>query len=287
MNEAVYRGFRQDQLEYQYNPRSSVPEYPELAKIRATQARKVRESAKSWLNIAYGASPRERLDIYAATNPAGPVLIYIHGGYWRSGSKEDNCNFVPTFTERGATVALIEYDLCPNVTVTDIVRQTRSAIAWIYKNILRYGGDPAKLFISGHSAGGHLTAMALAHDRGHTGLPHDLIKGAVATSGVDDLEMVMKISVQEQVRMTAEVAAKNNPLLHPPRVKCPLIVAVGAAEPEGWQRMSKDYFEFCQRSGMTVDYLVEPNANHYTMTEHLLDASRPLTQAMIKQLGIQ
>ena len=287
MNEAVYRRFRQDELEYQYNPRSSVPEYPELAKIRATQALKVRESAKSWLNIAYGASPRERLDIYAATNPAGPVLIYIHGGYWRSGSKEDNCNFVPTFTERGATVALIEYDLCPNVTVTDIVRQTRSAIAWIYKNILRYGGDPAKLFVSGHSAGGHLTAMALAHDWGQEGLPHDLIKGAVATSGVYDLEMVMKISVQEQVRMTAEVAARNNPLLHPPRVKCPLIVAVGAAEPEGWQRMSKDYFEFCQRSGMAVEYLVEPNANHYTMTEHLLNATRPLTQAMIKQLGIQ
>ena len=129
--------------------------------------------------------------------------------------------------------------------------------------------------------------MALAHDWRQDGLPHDLIKGAVATSGVYDLEMVMKISVQEQVRMTAEVAAKNNPLLHPPRVKCPLIVAVGAAEPEGWQQMSKDYFEFCQRSGMAVEYLVEPNANHYTMTEHLLNATRPLTQAMIKQLGIQ
>jgi len=287
MNEAVYRRFRQDELEYQYNPRISVPEYPELAKVRAAQARKVRESAKSWLNIAYGASPRERLDIYAATNPAGPVLIYIHGGYWRSGSKEDNCNFVPTFTERGATVALIEYDLCPNVTVTDIVRQTRSAIAWTYKNILRYGGDPAKLFVSGHSAGGHLTAMALAHDWREDGLPQNLIKGAVATSGVYDLEMVMKISVQKEVRMTAEVAAKNSPLVDPPRVQCPLIVAVGAEEPEGWQQMSKNYFAFCRQSGMPVDYLVEPNANHYTMTEHLLDATRPLTQAMIKQLEIQ
>ena len=124
-----------------------------------------------------------------------------HGGYWRSGSKDDNCNFVPTFTERGATVVLVEYDLCPNVTVTDIVRQTRSAIAWTYKNVLRYGGDPTKLFVSGHSAGGHLTAMALAHDWQKDGLPQDLIKGAAATSGVYDLEMVMKISVQEEVRM--------------------------------------------------------------------------------------
>ena len=145
MNETAYKGFRLDEMEYQYNPRVSVPEYPELAKMRAAQARKVRESAKSWLNVAYGSSPRELLDIYAADKPAGPVLVYIHGGYWRSGSKEDNCNFVPTFTQRGATVVLVEYDLCPQVTVSDIVRQTRSAIAWVYKNIVRYGGDPAKL----------------------------------------------------------------------------------------------------------------------------------------------
>ena len=144
MNETAYKGFRQDEMEYQYNPRVSVPEYPELAKMRAAQARKVRDSAKSWLNVAYGSSPRELLDIYAADKPAGPVLVYIHGGYWRSGSKEDNCNFVPTFTQRGATVVLVEYDLCPQVTVSDIVRQTRSAIAWTYKNIVRYGGDPGE-----------------------------------------------------------------------------------------------------------------------------------------------
>src|ERR1044072_4887669 len=115
MNEAAYRGFRQDELEYQFNPRVSVPEYPELAKVRAAQARKVRERAKSWLNAPYGASPRERLNIYAATKPTGRVLIYIHGGYWRSGSKEDNCNFVPTFTERRGTGVLVAYALCPNV----------------------------------------------------------------------------------------------------------------------------------------------------------------------------
>ena len=286
MNEIVYQGFRADEMEYQYNPRESVPEYPELAKVRAAQAKKVRETAKSWLNVAYGESPRERLDIYAPDRPTGTVLIYIHGGYWRSGSKEDNCNFVPTFTKRGATVVLVEYDLCPQVTVTDIVRQTRAAIAWVYKNITSYGGDPAKIFISGHSAGGHLTAMALAHDWTKVGVPQDCIKGAVATSGVFDLKMVMKISVQEQVRMTPEVAKLNSPFENPPRVKCPLVVAVGAAEPKGWQQMSEDYFNFCKQQGMNVEYLVVPGANHYTMSEKLLDDTNPLTQAMIRQMGI-
>ncbi|HEV8725583.1 MAG TPA: alpha/beta hydrolase [Candidatus Binatia bacterium] len=286
MSEPAYKGFRQDEMEFQYNPRVSVPEFPELARIRSAQARKVRDSAKSWLNVPYGSSPREILDIYAADKQGGPVLVYIHGGYWRSGSKEDNCNFVPTFTKRGATVVLVEYDLCPEVTITDIVRQTRSAIAWVYKDIGRYGANPAKVFVAGHSAGGHLTAMALAHDWAKEGMPADLIKGAVATSGVYDLDMVMEISVQEQVRMTPEIAKQNSPLLHPARVKCPLVVAVGGAEPKGWQQMSEDYFNYCKQHGMQVDYLIEPDANHYTMSEHLLDDERPLTRAMIKQMGL-
>ena len=286
MSENAHQGFRQDEMEYQYNPRVSVPEYPELAKVRAALAKKVRESAKSWLDLAYGSAAWEKLDIYAADRPGGPVLVYIHGGYWRSGSKEDNCNFVPTFTRRGATVVLVEYDLCPRVTLTDIVRQTRAAIGWTHKNVSHYGGDPSMLFVSGHSAGGHLTAMALAHDWQSDRLPADVIKGATATSGVYDLDMVMKISVQEQVRLTPEIAKRNSPFLNPPRVQCPLVVAVGGAEPKGWQRMSEDYFQFCKQSGMNVEYLIEPEANHYTMSEHLLDDTRPLTRAMLQQMGI-
>ncbi len=286
MIDTGYRGFRQEEMEYQYNPRESVPEYPQLAKKRAEQSRRVRESAKSWLGVPYGSSPREKLDIYAADQPGGPVLIYIHGGYWRSGSKEDNCNFVPVFTKRGASVVLVEYDLCPNVTVSDIVRQTRSAIAWVYRNILRYSGNPAKIYLSGHSAGGHLTAMAMAHDWASEGLPRDLIKGAVATSGVYDLDMVMRISVQEQVKLTPELARENNPFVHPPLPICPIIVAVGGAEPQGWQQMSEDFFNLCKQRGVDCEYLIIPGANHYTMSEHLADAESPLAQAMLRQMNL-
>jgi arylformamidase len=287
MIDTGYRGFRQEEMEYQYNPRESVPEYPQLAKKRAEQSRRVRESAKSWLGVPYGSSPREKLDIYAADQPGGPVLIYIHGGYWRSGSKEDNCNFVPVFTKRGASVVLVEYDLCPTVTISDIVRQTRSAIAWAYRNILRYSGNPARIYVSGHSAGGHLTAMALAHDWANEGLPRDLIKGAVATSGVYDLDMVMRVSVQEQVRLTPELARKNSPFHHPPLPICPVIVAVGGAEPQGWQQMSEGFFKLCKERGLDCEYLIIPGANHYTMSEHLADAESPLAQAMLRQMNLQ
>src|SRR4029453_172848 len=100
MSEPAYRGFRQDEMEFQYNPRVSVPEFPELARIRSAQARKVRDSAKSWLNVPYGSSPPAMLDIYAADKAGGPVLVYIHGGYWRSGRKKKHFNFLPSFTKR-------------------------------------------------------------------------------------------------------------------------------------------------------------------------------------------
>jgi arylformamidase len=287
MIETGYREFQQEEMEYQYNPRESVPEYPQLAKKRAEQSRRVRESAKSWLGVPYGSSPREKLDIYPADQPGGPVLIYIHGGYWRSGSKEDNCNFVPVFTKRGASVVLVEYDLCPSVTISDIVRQTRSAIVWVYRNILRYSGNPSKIYLSGHSAGGHLTAMALAHDWTSEGLPRDLIKGAVASSGVYDLDMVMRISVQEQVKLTPELAQENSPFVHPPLPICPVIVAVGGAEPKGWQQMSEDFFKLCKQRGVDCEYLIIPGANHYTMSEHLADAESPLAQAMLRQMNLQ
>jgi arylformamidase len=98
--------------------------------------------------------------------------------------------------------------------------------------------------------------------------------------------MVMKISVQEQVRLTPEAAKLNSPLAHAPRAKCPVLVAVGGDEPKGWQQMSEDYFRYCKANGINAEYLIEPGANHYTMSEHLLDESSPLTRAMIKQLDL-
>jgi arylformamidase len=286
VSEVVYKGFRQNELEYQFNPRVSVPEYPELSKTRAAQARKVRESAKSWLDVPYGRSPREKLDIFAGDKPGGPVFVYFHGGYWRGGSKEDSCGFAPTFTARGVTVALVEYDLCPQVTVRDIVRQARSAVAWVYRNIVHYGGVAERLFVAGTSAGGHLTAMALAHDWTKQDLPRDIIKGAIVLSGVFDLDMVMHIGVQEEVQMTPEMARENSPLVHPPMARCPLLVAVGGAEPPGWHRMSEDYFAYCKAGGLIVEYLVVPGANHFTLPERFLDASSLLTLAALKLMGL-
>ena len=287
MSQTSYKGFRQDELEFQYNPRASVSEYPDLAKKRSAESRKVRSTLKSWLDVPYGRSPREILDIYPAAQAGAPVLVYYHGGYWRGGSKEDNCSFAPTFVTRGAHVVIVEYDLCPKVTVGDIVCQARASIAWVYRNIERYNGAPSRLYISGHSAGGHLAAMILARDWQREGLPREFVKGAVLTSGVYDLEMVMQIGINDEIRMTPELVKENSPFLHPPLPICPTLIGVGGAEPEGWQRMSEEYFNLCKERGLDCQYLVVPGANHFTLPEHLADANSPLTRAMLKQIGRQ
>jgi len=286
MNQIVYKGLGKDELEYHYNPQVSVPDYPRLAEVRRNKSQAAREALQSWLNVAYGDSPRQVLDIFPADQASAPVLLFIHGGYWRGGSKDDNCSFAPLFVKKGVTVVLVEHDLCPTVTVTDIVHQTRSAVAWTYRNIGRYHGNPSQLFISGHSAGGHLAAMALAHAWEAEGLPQDMIKGAAVMSGVMDLEMVMHVNVNEEIRMTPDIARANSPLLHPPHSRCPILVAVGGAEPEGWKQMSKDYFQYCQKYGLLCEYLEVPGANHYTMSEHLTDAGSPLNQAILKLMNL-
>lgn len=286
MSQLEYKGFSKEELDYQYNPRVAVPDYPRLAKERAEASRKVRESLKSSLNVPYGNSARQVLDIFPAERPRAPVLIYIHGGYWRGGSKNDNCHFAELFVNRGATVVLVEYDLCPDVTVSDIVRQTRAAIAWTYKNISRYGGDPEKIYLAGLSAGGHLTAMALAHDWEKDGLPRLLIKGAAAISGVYDLNAVLHVDVNEDIRLTPESARENSPFLHPPLPYSPLIVAVGGAETKAWKQMSEEFFQHCRRHGLECSYIEVPEANHYSLSTHLADPESPLACAMIKQMAL-
>lgn len=286
MNAVVHKGFREEEMEFQFDPRVAVPDYPRWAEERREASLRARATLKSWLNVPYGNSPRQVMDIFPADKPGAPALVHIHGGYWRGGSKEDNCHFVEVFVKRGATVVLVEYDICPSVTVTEIVRQARSAIAWVYGHISDYGGDPSRLYISGLSAGGHLVAMALAHDWEKEGLPRHLIKGATAISGVYDLDAVLQIGVNEEIRLNPESARENSPFLHPPLPYTPLIVAVGGGEPRGWRQMSEDFFRRCKERGVECDYLEIPDAHHYSLSSLMADPGSPLTRAILRQMGL-
>jgi len=286
MSAFVYKGFRQEEVEFHFNPAVAVPDLPWWAKEKSKASLRVRKTLKSWLDVPYGSSPRQVLDIFPADHPGAPVNVYIHGGYWRGGSKDDNCHMAEAFVKAGATMVILEHDLCPGVTVTEIVRQVRSAVAWSYGHIADYGGDPSRLYISGSSAGGHLVAMLLAHDWEREGFPRDMIKGATAISGVYDLDAVLHVSVNEEIRLDAASARENSPFLHPPFPYTPLIVAVGGGEPRGWKQMSEDFFSFCKERGLECDYLEIPDAHHFSLSSNLADPSTPLTRAILRQMGL-
>jgi arylformamidase len=259
MSAIVYKGFQKDEMEFHFNPRAAVPDYPRWAEERSKTSLRARRTLKSRLDVPYGNSPRQVMDIFPAEKPVAPVLVYM---------------------------VLLEYDLCPSVTVAEIVRQMRSAIAWVYGHISEYGGDPSKLYISGLSAGGHLVAMALAHDWEREGLPRHLIKGAIAISGVYDLDAVIHININEEVRLNPETARENSPFLHPPLPYTPLIVAVGGGEPRGWRQMSEDFFCLCKERGVECEYLEIPDAHHFAMSARLAEPDGPLARAIFRQMGL-
>jgi arylformamidase len=282
----VYKHFTKEEMELNFNPQAAVPDHARWSAERRKASLRVRATLRAHLDVPYGDSPRQRMDIFPAGNPAAPVFFYIHGGYWRGGGKEDNCHLAELFTKAGATVAVMEYDLCPNVTVTEIVRQTRAAIAWTYHHIADYGGDPSNIHICGLSAGGHLVAMSLARDWKTEKLPRDPIKGAVAVSGVYDLDAVLHLDLNREIRLTPESARENSPFLHPPLACAPLIVAAGEGEPEGWRRMSEDFFRLCRERGVECRYIEVPEAHHYSLSSHLAEPASPLTRAILRQMGL-
>jgi len=287
MSDLVYKHFRLDEMEYQFNPRVSVNNYPEFVEKRARASQATRAKLKSFCNVPYGETPGAVLDIFPADQVKSPVQLYIHGGYWRGGSKDSYSFIAEPFVAAGVTMVVLEYDLCPQVTVQDIVHQARSGIAWCYQNISRYGGDPDQLFISGSSAGGHLVAMALNHDWATADLPPNTIKGAVAITGVYDLDPVFHVSVNEDIRLTEEVARDCSPMIHPPYNHTPLVIAVGQSETPGWIQMSRDFYTLCSGQGIECGYLEVPGTHHFSVSAQLGDPNSIMTKTVLEQMGIE
>jgi arylformamidase len=287
MNDVVYKGFRRNEMEGHFNPKVAAPDFAIFQEKRAKASAAARQDVRSYLKVPYGRSPREFVDIFPAPVSSAPVQLYMHGGYWCGGSTADNAYIAGTFTRMGITVVLLEHDLCPTVTVTDIVRQARAGIAWVYRNIADYGGDPSRLYISGSSAGGHLVAMALAHDwEKAEDLPRDMIKGAVAITGVYDLEPVMHITVNDQVRLTPETARENSPMLNPPLPNTFVVIAVGQDESPGWRQMSADFLTLCRTRGVDCQYLEIPGVHHFSISSLLGDSASQLSRALLSQMGL-
>lgn len=201
-------------LDRLYNNRALVPDHAAYFARWSAASERARQAARCRLDLPYGAGPNETLDIFPAATARSPVLVFVHGGYWRSLDKADHSFIAPVFLRSGACVVLPNYALCPAVTIPQIVLQMVQALAWTYRHIAAFGGDPGRITVVGHSAGGHLAAMLLAcvwtvvaRD-----LPAKLVKNVLSISGVYELESIRRTPfLQDSLRLDAAQAQQASP----------------------------------------------------------------------------
>ena len=273
--------------EMQFNPQANpaIDAKAEFA-LRAELSASARKRMRSELDVRYGPGARQLLDIFPAGDGSAPIHVYIHGGYWRMGDKGSQSLLAEPFVNAGIACAFPTYDLCPQLSLDQIVAEVLDAIEWIFRNGARIG-DPNRIYLSGSSVGAHLCAMALAHDWPSRGLPADFIKGATLLTGIYDLEPVLEISINELVHLTRDRVRDNSPIYHPPRRKLPLLMEVGGEEPPGWQAQTLEFADICRAAGCDVQVMVLPGETHFSILRSLGQADHPLTKAMIAQMSRQ
>lgn len=284
----IYKNYDQQALDSQYNNRAKVPNFEQIVQQWKRDSEALRQQAHFQADIAYGSHPREILDIFPASQPGAPVQVFIHGGYWRSLEKGLFHFIAGGFIDHNITYVALNYPLTPQATMDEIVTACRRAMMWLYQNIANYRGDPHKIYISGHSAGGHLVAMLMATEWPGLApdLPADLIKGGCAISGLFNLSPIQLSNINEDVRLDAAMAHRNSPLFLSPTSYSPLIVTVGGAESDEYLAQSHDFAAAWSQEGLAVTEMIVPKANHFSILESLINPQARLNQAIFRQMGL-
>ena len=284
MAEIVYRDWDRARLDAEVNLRARWPEHAEFIERWARDSAAVRGRRHGLIDLAYGSSPGERLDLFPVpgAEPA-PVLAFIHGGYWQALDKGHHSDLAPAFVDRGIAFASLNYDLAPKARIGDMIGQVQNALAYLHDHAGRLGLDPARIFVAGHSAGGHLAVSAL--DRAwpaSRGLPRDLVKGGLSLSGVYDLE-AMRLSYHQAVlALGADDVAAWSPRRALPQDAGPLLVAVGGDETNEFLLQQDEFLAAWRAAGLRARAVDLPGRHHFNVVETLADPAQPLHTALVQ-----
>ena len=255
-----------DALERQYNNQMLVPDHAIIAAHWQKDSSVFRTRAESTFDLKYGPAERHRLDVFQATNPRGTV-VFIHGGYWRARDKADFSFVAAPFVEAGLSVATINYRLCPDVRVVDVIEDCRRALVWLLVNGAHHKLPVNRIALTGNSAGGHLVAMLFATDWSARGVDASVIVGGAAMSGVFDLTPLLHCSMNVDLRLTSEAAARAvSPAYLQPQVAAPLYLCVGADESEAFRQQTRLLHNAWPANCPQVDEVA--GCNHFTIVNH-------------------
>ena len=288
MGDTVFFGYDREALDREYDNRGKVPNYSEYLARYPAESGRTRDTLPTRLDLRYGPSPGETLDLFlpAGGGPA-PVHVFVHGGYWRALDKADFSFVARAFQPAGVLVAVINYALIPAVDMDELVRQVRASVAWLYRNAAAFGGDPARLTVSGHSAGGHLVAMLMSTDWGRlAGLPGDVVKAGCGISGLYDLEPIRLSYLNDTLGLTAELARRNSPVHLVPAAAGPLLLPVGTLEGDEYHRQTESLVAAWRRRGLAAEVMDMAGHDHCSIITELAEPGTPLSRAILDQMGL-
>jgi arylformamidase len=276
-------------LDAQYNNRARVPDHANHLQGWAEASALARKHSPVLLDVAYGQGANETLDIFPTAARNAPVLVFVHGGYWRTLDKSD-CSFIaPAFTAAGALVVVPNYALCPAVSIEHIALQTAQAVAWAWRHAAEHGGDPSRLALVGHSAGGHLAAMMLSCRFKELGddLPAQPLAGALSISGLYDLEPLrLTPFLQADLQLTPVSVKRLSPAFFPRPKGGKLYATVGLEESDEFLRQNRLIRDVWGPTAVPVCETVA-GANHFSVLNSLADPQGRLHELALRLLGLR
>jgi arylformamidase len=274
-------------LNSQYDNRALVPDHPRHLARWAEASALTRSKSDGRLDLRYGDDAHDVLDVFAPPGAGAPVLVFIHGGYWRALDKSDFSFVAPVFTQAGAMVVVPNYALCPAVSIEHITWQLVRALQWVWQHAAEHGGDPRRIVVAGHSAGGHLATMLLScrWKQVADALPAQLVGGALSISGLYDLEPLRHTPfLQADLRLTPASVRRLSPAFFP-RPKGRLYATVGGAESDEFLRQNQLIRDVWGPTAVPVCETV-PGRNHFSVLESLVDPAGRLHQLALRLLGL-
>jgi arylformamidase len=239
--------------------------------------------------FAYGNAAIEALDLYRTDQSRAPIHIFLHGGTWRTGMAQNFAYIAEPFVQAGAHVVIPDFASVEMVAdgLSELVRQVRDAVAWAYVHAAEFDGDRDRIFISGHSSGGHLAGAVLTTDwRGGHDLPADLVKGGLCISGMFDLRPVRLSWRNSYLNLTDASEQSLSPMRHIAQLTAPLVVAYGTEETPEFQRQSREFAAAVHAAGKTVELLTAPGYNHFEILSTLGNPYGILGRAALAQMGL-
>lgn len=282
-----WRTYPQAELDANYDQRTLVPDNGRYKDRKRSDSAAARALLACTLDVPYGSRPRERLDVFPAATTRAPVLVFIHGGAWKSGDKSENSYPAPAFHAAGAAFVAVGFDLVPAVTLETQVGQCRAAVAWLYRHADQFGIDEQRIHVSGHSSGAHVAAMVAATDWGAlAGLPPDVVEGVAPTSGMYDLEPVRHTWRNGYLELDQARAAALSPIHHIPTVPMPMVVGVGSGELPEFRRQSAAFASAWRAAGQACESLPVEGRNHFDLGADLADPASPVVRAILGQMGL-